>query len=64
MRPVPAMSNLVTLNEGSTRRSTYGCIISHNIIDLLDSRRPSGPRILLFYNTLEGQMLQQGWGIK
>jgi hypothetical protein len=59
MRPVPPAARLIELPEALARRQPYGCIIAHNLTDLLDARQLSGPRLLVLHETLEGAALEQ-----
>jgi pentatricopeptide repeat protein len=52
VRPVPNNANLVTLDQVLSSRSSYYCIIAHNLTDLLDLKTLPGPRILVLHSTL------------
>jgi glycosyltransferase involved in cell wall biosynthesis len=59
MRPVPPRARLIR-HENLPRKSTpYGCIITHNLTDLLDAKNIPGPRILILHETLDGTALEQ-----
>ncbi len=60
VRPVPGMARLVNLKDVVEDGNPYHCLIAHNITDLLDLKMISGPRILVFHNTLEGLTRQHG----
>ena len=60
MRPVPKGGVLTTLDKILKSRPTYGCIITHNITDLLDLKALPGPRLLVIHETLDGRIRQHG----
>jgi hypothetical protein len=60
MRPVPNGGVLTTLDKVLQSRPTYGCIITHNITDLLDLKALPGPRLLVIHETLDGRIRQHG----
>ncbi|MGH9561582.1 MAG: hypothetical protein ACRD3S_09010, partial [Terracidiphilus sp.] len=59
MRPVPAGARLVGWDQVSQSRQDYGCIVAHNLTDLLDARTLCGPRILVLHETIEGAAREQ-----
>ena len=60
MRPKPPNARIVRLDEVIRRNDQYGCIIAHNITDLLDGKTLIGPRLLVIHETLHGATLEQG----
>jgi len=63
VRPLPGHSNLTSFYEAVESRRPYGCMIAHNITDLMDLKTLSGPRILVIHSTLGGRMRQFGLDI-
>jgi hypothetical protein len=59
MRPVPPGARLVRLEDALRTAEPYGCIIAHNLSDLLDAKKLSGPRLLVLHETLDGAALEQ-----
>jgi glycosyltransferase involved in cell wall biosynthesis len=59
MRPVPPRGRLVRLEEALRAAQPYGCIIAHNLSDLLDVKSLPGPRLLVLHETLDGAALEQ-----
>ena len=59
MRPVPANSRLVTLQEAQKSQARYYCIIIHNITDLLEIKYRPEPRLMIIHSTLEGRALEE-----
>lgn len=59
MRPVPPGARLIRLEEALQNPERYGCIIAHNLTDLLDVKTVAGPRLLVLHETLEGAALEQ-----
>jgi hypothetical protein len=55
MRPVPRDARLLTLDEVKRLRTSYDCIIAHNLTDLLEARDLAGPRLVVLHVTLEGR---------
>ena len=60
MRPPPAHARMVTLPQALATPTSYYCIITHNIADLLDVRMRSEPRILVLHHTIEGRIEEEG----
>jgi hypothetical protein len=59
MRPVPPHSRLVSLPEALQSLTRYYCIITHNIIDLLDIKSRPEPRLIVLHSTLEGRIIEE-----
>ncbi len=59
IRPIPPNSRLITLAEATQSRTTYYCIITHNITDLLDVKHRTEPRLILLHSTLEGRVVEE-----
>jgi len=59
MRPLPANSRLVTLDQALASPKRYYCIVAHNQKDLLDVRTRSEPRILVLHHTIEGRVAEE-----
>jgi len=59
MRPVPPGARLVPLADALRAAQPYGCIIAHNLSDLLDVKSLPGPRLLVLHETLDGAALEQ-----
>ncbi len=59
MRPVPPRSRLITLSEALNSPTSYYCIITHNITDLMDIKSRPEPRLIVLHTTLEGRQQEQ-----
>ena len=59
MRPVPPGARLIGLEEARRSPQPYGCIVAHNLSDLLDAKNLPGPRLLVLHETLDGAALEQ-----
>jgi len=59
MRPLPANSRLVSLSEAQQSQTSYYCIITHNITDLLDVKLRPEPRLIVIHSTLHGRALEE-----
>jgi glycosyltransferase involved in cell wall biosynthesis len=59
IRPVPANSHLVSLEEAVWSQNHYYCIITHSITDLLDIKERPEPRLLVIHSTLEGRAIEE-----
>lgn len=59
MRPIPPNSRLVTLAEAQQSRTSYYCIITHNITDLLDVKFRPEPRIMVIHLPIEARLLEE-----
>ena len=59
VRPVPANTRTLGLDEVLSAPRHYDCVISHSIADLLDMRAIDAPKLLVLHDTLEGWMRQQ-----
>jgi len=59
MRPVPPTARLVRLEEVLTSKSSYSCIIAHNLTDLLDVKTLAGPRLYVIHQTLDSMVREQ-----
>jgi hypothetical protein len=59
MRPVPRGARLIDLEEARRSAQPYGCIVAHNLSDLLDAQTLPGPRLLVLHETLDGAALEQ-----
>jgi len=55
MRPLPARSRLITLPEALRSTTSYYCIITHNIVDLLDIKSRPEPRLIVLHSALQGR---------
>lgn len=60
MRPVPANARLIRLEDALRNPHPYGCIVAHNLTDLLDAKTLEGPRLLVIHETLDGALKEQG----
>ncbi len=58
IRPLPANSRLVTLSEARSSSTCYYCIITHNIIDLLDIKRRPEPRLNVLHLPIEARIIE------
>jgi hypothetical protein len=63
MRPVPRNARLVRLEEALRGKTSYGCIITHNLTDLLDVKTVAGPRLFVVHETLDGAAREQNLGV-
>jgi glycosyltransferase involved in cell wall biosynthesis len=63
MRPVPPDARLVSWDEVLQNRESYGCIIAHNLTDLLDAKVFDAPRILVLHETIEGAAREQALSV-
>jgi hypothetical protein len=59
MRPVPPRARLIRVDDALRSAEPYGCIIAHNLSDLLDIKTLAGPRLLVLHETLDGAALEQ-----
>jgi hypothetical protein len=59
MRPVPPNSRLVTLSDALKSPTSYYCIITHNMTDLLDVKLRSEPRINIIHLMIETRALEE-----
>jgi len=59
MRPVPPNSRLITLPEAQQSRTSYYCIITHNISDLLDVKRRHEPRLTVLHLPIEARLVEE-----
>ncbi len=59
MRPVPPNARLIRLEEALLNPEPYGCIVAHNLTDLLDAKTIPGPRLLVLHETLDGNALER-----
>ena len=59
MRPIPPGSRLISLREALQSETTYYCIITHNITDLLDIKARNEPRLMVIHSTIEGRLLEE-----
>ncbi len=64
IRPIPPNSRLIGLPEALRSNTTYYCIITHNIADLLDIKVRSEPKIIVIHSTIEGRLLEEGSDIE
>jgi len=60
MRPPPANSRLINLDQALRSRTDYYCIITHNLTDLLDVRSRPEPRLIVLHSSLEGRIQEEG----
>jgi hypothetical protein len=58
MRPLPGNARVIRLEQAA--HEGYDAVIAHNITDLLDTRHIRSPKLLVFHDTLEGRIAQQG----
>jgi hypothetical protein len=58
MRPVPPRARLIPLQNVDRKGLPYGCIIAHNLTDLLEVKDLPGPRLLVLHETLDGTALE------
>jgi hypothetical protein len=59
MRPLPANSRLIKLDEALKSKTDYYCIITHNTSDLLDVKFRNEPKIIVLHSTLEGRLVEE-----
>jgi hypothetical protein len=59
MRPVPAHSRLITLQEALQSPRRYYCIITHNITDLLDIKSRPEPRLTVVHLPIEARLVEE-----
>ena len=59
IRPIPPNSRLITLDEATQSRTTYYCIITHNITDLLDIKHRSEPRLMVIHLPIEARVVEE-----
>jgi glycosyltransferase involved in cell wall biosynthesis len=59
MRPVPPNARLVRLEDVLANSVAYGCIIAHNLTDLLDAKALAGPRLYVIHQTLDSMVREQ-----
>jgi len=59
IRPVPPNSRLITLPEAQQSRTSYYCIITHNITDLLDVKHRSEPRLTVLHLPIEARLVEE-----
>jgi hypothetical protein len=57
MRPVPPRARLLRLENVPRDGRPYGCIIAHNLTDLLEAKNIPGPRLLVLHETLDSTAL-------
>ncbi len=56
MRPIPARSRLLTLDEALASRTPYAIAVVHSVTDLLDAKLLDCPKIIVLHGTLEGRI--------
>ena len=59
MRPIPPNSRLITLSDALKSPTSYYCIITHNMTDLLDVKLRPEPRINVIHITIEARSLEE-----
>jgi hypothetical protein len=59
IRPVPPNSRLITLPEAQQSRTSYYCIITHNITDLLDVKHRPEPRLTVIHLPIEARLVEE-----
>ncbi|MHC4460002.1 MAG: glycosyltransferase [Planctomycetota bacterium] len=59
IRPVPRNSRLITLPEAQQSLTSYYCIITHNITDLLDVKHRPEPRLTVLHLPIEARLLEE-----
>lgn len=62
VRPIPANTRTLQLDDALRGPARYDCVISHSIADLLDTRAVDAAKLLVLHDTLEGWMRQQRVG--
>jgi hypothetical protein len=62
VRPIPAQTRTLELDDALHGSARYDCVISHSIADLLDTRAVDAAKLLVLHDTLEGWMRQQRAG--
>jgi len=59
MRPIPPNSRLTTLSEALSSPTSYYCIITHNVGDLLDLKTRPEPRLMVIHLPIEARILEE-----
>jgi hypothetical protein len=59
IRPVPPDANLIDLQSALWSKSSYCCVIAHNLTDLLDAKELNCPKLLMIHLTLDGIVVEQ-----
>lgn len=59
IRPVPPNSRLITLPEAQQSRTSYYCIITHNITDLLDVKHRPEPQLTVIHLPIEARLVEE-----
>jgi len=59
MRPVPANSRVLSLQEAISSPIRYYCMIGHNFRDLLDIKQKPGARLIVLHSTLQGRVAEE-----
>ena len=59
IRPIPPKARLVDLRHALNSDSCYGCVVAHNLTDLLDAKSLDIPKLLVLHLTLEGIVREQ-----
>ena len=59
IRPVPPNSRLITLPEAQQSRTSYYCIITHNITDLLDVKHRPEPQLTVLHLPIEARLVEE-----
>jgi len=61
MRPAPNEARFVKLDQAleNHRLRPYGCIITHNLTDLLDTKSFHAPRLFVIHSTLDHLLIEQ-----
>lgn len=59
VRPVPAHTRTLQLDDAVSHLTRYDCVISHSIADLMDTRGIDAAKLLVLHDTLAGWMRQQ-----
>jgi len=59
IRPVPPNSRLLTLPEAQQSRTSYYCIITHNITDLLNVKHRGEPRLTVLHLPIEARLVEE-----
>ncbi len=59
IRPVPPNSRLLTLPEAQQSPTSYYCIITHNITDLLDVKHRPEPQLTVIHLPIEARLVEE-----
>jgi len=59
IRPVPPNSRLITLPEAQQSPTSYYCIITHNMTDLLDVKHRPEPQLTVIHLPIEARLVEE-----